>query len=65
MTNNANPGLAFFRDRYGIDANSARRLLDAALAHGGDYAELFFEHRTSGNIMFEQQIVKTANVKLD
>src|SRR5687768_17649812 len=61
MTNYTNPGVAFFRDRYSIDANSARRLLDAALAHGGDYAELFFEHRTSGNIMFEQQIVKSAN----
>ncbi|MGE0688198.1 MAG: TldD/PmbA family protein [Dehalococcoidia bacterium] len=61
MTNYANPGLAFFRDRYSIDANAARRLLDAALGHGGDYAELFFEHRTSGTINFEQQIVKSAN----
>jgi TldD protein len=61
MTNYGNPGLAFFRDRYGIDANEARRVLDAALSHGGDYAELYFEHRTSGNIQFEQQIVKSAN----
>ena len=34
--------------------------MDAALS-GGDYAELFFEHRTSGNITFEQQVVKCAN----
>jgi len=65
MTNHANPGLSFFRDRYSIDAGTARRLLDAALAHGGDYSELFFEHRTSGNIAFEQQIVKSAGCSIN
>ena len=40
MTNYSNPGLDFLRDRYGIDAAMAQALLDAALAHGGDYAEL-------------------------
>ena len=54
-------GLEFFRSRYGIDTGVARSLLDAALARGGDYAELYFEHRTASSISFEQQAVKSAN----
>jgi TldD protein len=53
--------LNFFRQRYAIDAAMAQSLLAAALSRGGDYAELYFEHRTSGNITFEQQAVKSAN----
>ena len=56
-----NPGLAFLRERYGIDPALAQALLDAALSRGGEYAELYFEHRTSGAITFEQQAVKSAN----
>jgi TldD protein len=54
-------GLDFFRSRYGIDTGVAQSLLDVALARGGDYAELYFEHRTAGSIAFEQQAVKSAN----
>src|SRR5687767_6228036 len=61
QTGAADSGLQFLRDRYGIDTAMAHALLDAGLSHGGEYAELFFEHRTSGNISFEQQIVKSAN----
>ncbi len=61
MTFSDGSGLDFFRQRYGIDQAVATRLLDAALAQGGDYAELYFEHRTAGNINFEQQAVKSAN----
>ncbi|HEY7466898.1 MAG TPA: DNA gyrase modulator, partial [Dehalococcoidia bacterium] len=57
----SNPGLEFMRARYGIDAALAQSLLDAALSKGGDYAELYFEHRTSSAIVFEQQAVKSAN----
>src|SRR5581483_617362 len=34
---------------------------DTALGRGGEYAELFFEHREGSNITFEQQAVKTAS----
>ena len=56
-----NPGLDFMRSRYGIDEAMAQSLLDTALSHGGDYAELYFEHKTAGTIMFEQSAVKSAN----
>src|SRR5688572_5361628 len=53
--------LNFFRQRYAIDVAMAQSLLSAALSRGGDYAELYFEHRTAGNLTFEQQAVKSAN----
>ena len=61
MTESSDPGLRFFRDLYSIDVAMASRLLDAALSKGGNYAELYFEHRTSASITFEQQVVKSAN----
>jgi TldD protein len=57
---NARTALAFMRERYAIDAAMAQTLLDAALSRGGEYAELYFEHKTAGNIAFEQQAVKSA-----
>ncbi|HXH21810.1 MAG TPA: metallopeptidase TldD-related protein [Dehalococcoidia bacterium] len=54
-------GVAFMRERYGIDEAVALSLLDAALSRGGEYAELYFEHKDAGNIQFEQQAVKSAN----
>jgi TldD protein len=57
----SNPGLDFMRARYGIDTAMAQYLLDRALSHGGEYAELYFEHKTASSIAFEQQAVKSAN----
>ena len=54
-------GAAFMRRRFGIDEAMAQSLLDAALSRGGDYAELYFEHKDAGSIQFEQQAVKSAN----
>ncbi len=42
-----------------IDAALARRLLEAALSTGGDYADLFFEYRTSADYSYEDQRVKS------
>jgi TldD protein len=61
MTTIAEDGLEFMRQRYGIDTATAQSLLGAALSRGGEYAELYFEHKTSGNIIYEQQAVKSAN----
>ena len=61
VTGKTAPGAAFLRDRFAIDEAIAGGLLDAALSGGGDYAELFFEHKTGGSITFEDQAVKSAN----
>jgi TldD protein len=54
-------GIEFMRDRFGIDEAAAQTLLDTALSRGGEYAELYFEHKNAGSIQFEQQAVKSAN----
>jgi TldD protein len=56
-----NEGAAFFAARFGIDMRLCERLLGVALARGGDYAELFFEHRESGAIQVEDGQVKSAS----
>jgi len=45
----------------GIDAEICRKLLSVALAHGGDYADLFFEYRAGGSISFEEGITRSAS----
>ena len=45
----------------GIDESVCRRLLDVALASGGDYADLFFEYRAAGGLFFEDGITKSAS----
>jgi TldD protein len=45
----------------GIDESVCRRLLDVALATGGDYADLFFEYRAAGSLFYEDGITKSAS----
>ena len=52
--------LRFFNDRYNLDPPAMSSVLSAALAQGGDFAELFFEHRTNSSIAWEDQQVKSA-----
>jgi TldD protein len=42
-----------------IDAALAERLLAVALERGGDYADLFFEYRVSGDLSYEEGRVRT------
>ncbi|MGH2519796.1 MAG: PmbA/TldA family metallopeptidase, partial [Chloroflexota bacterium] len=50
-----------FGQRYAIDEQVLSSLLEVALSRGGDYADLYFEHRASSSIAFEEQRVKTAS----
>jgi TldD protein len=43
---------------YQVDADVARRLLALALERGGDYADLYFEYRISGDFVLEDEQVK-------
>jgi TldD protein len=43
----------------GIDAPLAERLLAAALGSGGDYADLYFEHRSGADFVLEDGRVRT------
>ena len=59
------PGLGYF-DRFGVTERMIRETLGEALAHGGDYADLFFQHRVGNNYVLEDGAVNRAftNVEL-
>lgn len=48
-----------------IDAGLVGRLLGAALATGGEYAELFFEHRSSLHLALEDGRVRSVGAGVD
>ena len=52
---------SFFSDRYGITPRDLEKYLAAALAEGGDYADLYFEHTTTSSILIDESLVKTAS----
>ncbi len=52
--------IRFFLDRYGLAYGDIDKLLAAALARGGDYADLYFEYRVANSVNIEEQIVKQA-----
>src|SRR5881409_2896702 len=45
----------------GIDAAVCERLLASALAHGGEYADLFFEYRRGAGFSYDEGILKSAS----
>jgi len=44
-----------------VDPQLAQRLLGIALSNGGDYADLFFEYRAAGSLVFDEGILKSAS----
>ena len=48
----------FFSERFGIDAAVCDGLLGLALARGGDFADLFFEHSTQRSLLLEDGRVR-------
>ena len=44
-----------------IDAQIAEKLLAVALGKGADYADLFFEYRAAGGLVFDEGILKSAS----
>src|SRR5437660_2173083 len=56
MTANA----GFFAYRFGVDLKLMNDILAVALSRGGNYADLYFEHKASSSILFEEEAVKSA-----
>src|SRR5450432_2404985 len=44
-----------------VDDELARKLLALALGKGADYADLFFEYRAAGGLVFDEGILKSAS----
>lgn len=45
---------------FHVSQEQIRKILEAALAKGAEFADVFFEYRISSNLSFEEDIVKTA-----
>jgi len=54
------PIKSIFFEKFGVTPHDLETYLSAALERGGDYADVFFEHKINHSIVFEEQIVKTA-----
>ncbi len=50
----------FFFERFGLAQSDLERYLAAALAVGGDYADLYFEYLSSSSISVDESLVKSA-----
>ena len=61
MSDPTTESLQLFGSRYNLDPAVMSSLLSTALSRGGDFAELFFEHRTNSAITWEEQRVKSAS----
>jgi hypothetical protein len=45
---------------FGVDERLIREALSTALSHGGEYADLFFQHRVAHNFVLEDGAVNRA-----
>src|SRR3954453_1156681 len=59
MSNEPSGGTRLASPLDAIDAATAERLISAALGSGGDYADLYFEHRSGADYSFEEGRVRT------
>ena len=60
MGNNPTDGLAYF-SRFGVDEGLFRAAFAKALSRGGDWAELYFEHRVAHHVGLEDGAVNRAH----
>jgi TldD protein len=56
---------AYFEDAFGISDGLCRKVLDRALAKGGDFADLYFEHTISNWVVLEDGKVDRAYGSID
>jgi TldD protein len=50
--------LAYFADRHGLDPQLCQEVLGAALAHGGDHADLYAQHTQTRVLIMDDGIVR-------
>lgn len=59
QTGGVSPG-RFFQTGFGIDAALIDKILNIALAKGGDYADFFADYEIGNSLRLEDRIIKTA-----
>ena len=59
------PITAWFGQHFGVAPEDVRRVLGAAMSRGGDFADLFFQHRLALTVNFEDDTVNSARRGVD
>lgn len=55
----------YFETAFGVTPEQLRQVLTAAQSRGGDWADLYFQHRTGLAVGFEDNIVNSASSSID
>lgn len=58
-------GRALYFARFGVDETMIREALGAAMSRGGEYADLFFQHRVINNLSLEDGEVNRASARVE
>ncbi len=59
------PGEKYFARKFGVDDELLGKIIGRGLEDGGDYAEVFFQHRKQDTVGFEDGQVNTARTGVD
>ena len=62
---NLTEGMQSYLEHFNVSASMIRSVLKTALSKGGDYADLFFEHKISNNLGLEDGKVNRASSNID
>ena len=54
-----------YLDHFEVSTEMLNKVISAAMAKGGDYADLFFEHKTSNSLGLEDGKVNRASSNID
>jgi TldD protein len=55
------PGEELFASRFGVTKEVMKKVLQAALSKGGDFAELFFEYTLNNSVVMEDDIIRESS----
>src|SRR5262245_620487 len=54
-------GTGLFQTRFGLGERDLKKVLEAALSKGGDFAEVFLEYRVDNLVTMEEEIIKESS----
>ena len=55
---------ALFEGQMGVTDSHMRKVLQAALSRGGDYADLYFEYAYRTSVVMEESIIKNSSISI-
>ena len=65
MPNAEEMNLMNYYDHFGVTESDIREVMTAALSQGGDYCDLYFQHKISNSIGLEDKSVNRASSNVD